>query len=242
MLLWSTGRLFRVPTRHLTTAAVKINACRFFCCSCLDEWPCVPVEIQCVRELDVSGSVQSVVAPEVPAASALGLVSSPHLAELMKWPAMTKVNIISSHLSPLTLEVVREPQMTLQQYLSTLPCLPLPSGNLLTPFLSIPWCHLSIPSSVFLSFLLLSLSSAELFLPWQRILRCGYTIWVSVSFTMVGIMHASCILDSVVNLLIRHMVFEGNVKKSPITSHLKGLDPSLDFCCQSPQGEQVCFK
>ena len=39
---------------------------------------------------------------------------------------------ISSHLSPLTSEVVGAPQMTLQQYLSTLPCLPLPSGNLQT--------------------------------------------------------------------------------------------------------------
>ena len=45
---------------------------------------------------------------------------------------------ISSHLSPLTLEVIGAPQMTLQQYLSVLPCLPLPSGNLQTPFPSIP--------------------------------------------------------------------------------------------------------
>ena len=47
-------------------------------------------------------------------------------------------------------------------------------------------------------------------------------------------MHSSCILDSVANLLVRHMVFVGNVQKSPIVSHLKGLDPSLDFCCQGP--------
>ena len=46
--------------------------------------------------------------------------------------------LISSHFSPLTLEVVGAPQMTLQQYLSILPCLPLPSGNLQTPFPSIP--------------------------------------------------------------------------------------------------------
>ena len=72
------------------------------------------------------------------------------------------LHLISSHLSPLTLEVVRAPQMTLQQYLSILPCLPLPSENLQTPFLSIPWCYLPIPSSFFLSFLLLSLSPAEL--------------------------------------------------------------------------------
>ena len=43
------------------------------------------------------------------------------------------------HLSPLTLEVVGAPQMTLQQYLSILPYLPLPSGNHQTPFPSIHW-------------------------------------------------------------------------------------------------------
>ena len=47
-------------------------------------------------------------------------------------------------------------------------------------------------------------------------------------------MHSSCILDSVANLLVRHMVFVGNVQTSPIASYLKGLDPSLDFCCQGP--------
>ena len=47
-------------------------------------------------------------------------------------------------------------------------------------------------------------------------------------------MHSGCILDSVASLLVRHMVFVGNVNKSPIASHLKGLDPSLDFCCQGP--------
>ena len=44
-------------------------------------------------------------------------------------------HLISSQ--SLTLEVVEAPQMTLQQYLSILPCLPLPSGNLQTPFPSI---------------------------------------------------------------------------------------------------------
>ena len=45
-------------------------------------------------------------------------------------------------------------------------------------------------------------------------------------------MHFSCTLDSVKNLLVRHMVFVGNIQKSPMASHLKGLDPSLEFCCQ----------
>ena len=45
-------------------------------------------------------------------------------------------------------------------------------------------------------------------------------------------MHSNYILDSVANLLVRNMVFVRNVQKSPIASHLNGLDPSLDFCCQ----------
>ena len=73
------------------------------------------------------------------------------------------------------------PQMALQQYLFTLLCLPLPSGNIQTTFPYIPWRYLPISSSVFLSFLLLSLSPAELSSPCQRILRCGHTVWVSVS-------------------------------------------------------------
>ena len=41
-------------------------------------------------------------------------------------------------------------------------------------------------------------------------------------------MHSNCILDSVANLLVRDMVFVGNVQRSPIASHPKGLDPSFD--------------
>ena len=50
-----------------------------------------------------------------------------------------------------------------------------------TSFPFISWCYLPISSSVFLSFLLLSLSPAELSSPCQMILRCGHTIWVSIS-------------------------------------------------------------
>ena len=41
-------------------------------------------------------------------------------------------------------------------------------------------------------------------------------------FTMVrrSSCHSNCILDSVANLLVRHIVFVGNVQKSPIASHL----------------------
>ena len=47
-------------------------------------------------------------------------------------------------------------------------------------------------------------------------------------------MHSSCVLDYVANLHVRHMVFVGNIQKSPIASQFKGLDPSLNFCCQGP--------
>ena len=104
-------------------------------------------------------------------------------------PRLSHAMMSSSHLSPLTLEVIGAPQMTLQ-HLSILPYLPLLSGNLQTPFLSISWCYLPISSSVFLSFLLLSLSLAELSSPCQRILRCGHATWVSVSLPWLGDHHA----------------------------------------------------
>ena len=47
-------------------------------------------------------------------------------------------------------------------------------------------------------------------------------------------MHSNCMLDSVANLIVCHMVFVGNVQKSPVAYHLKGLDPSFDFCCPGP--------
>ena len=40
-------------------------------------------------------------------------------------------------------------------------------------------------------------------------------------------MLSNCILDSVANHLVCHMVFVGNVQKSHIASHLKSVDPSL---------------
>ena len=47
-------------------------------------------------------------------------------------------------------------------------------------------------------------------------------------------MLSSCILEFAANLLVRHMVLVRNVQKSAIASHLKGLDPSLEYCCQGP--------
>ena len=110
--------------------------------------------------------------------------------------------------STLTLAVVGAPQMTLQQYLSTFPCPPLPPGNLLTPFLSIIWCYLPISSSVFLSFLLLSLSPAELSSPCQSILRCGHTVWVSVSSPWFGGHHALHVLDKTFLTFFAHITNE----------------------------------
>ena len=101
----------------------------------------------------------------------------------------TERNHLSSHLSPLTSEVVGAPQMTLQQHLPSLPCLLQPSGNHQTPFPSITWCYLPISSSVFLS-LLLPQTLWGLFMPCQKILRCGHTICVSVSLPWLGDHHA----------------------------------------------------
>ena len=64
---------------------------------------------------------------------------------------------------------------------------PLPSGNIQTPILSIPWCYPPISSSVFLSSLLLSPPPAELPSPCQR---CGLTIWICVSLPWLGDHHA----------------------------------------------------
>ena len=58
----------------------------------------------------------------------------------------------SSHLSPLTSEVVGAPQMTVEQYLSTLPCLLLPTGNLQTSFLDAILSSLLLSSSPSCSF------------------------------------------------------------------------------------------
>ena len=121
--------------------------------------------------------------------SYIPLTASEEIFWIFFWKFILNVAIFS-HLSPLTLEVVGAPQMMLQQYLSILLCLPLPSGNLQTPFPYIPWCYLPISSSVFLSSLLLSLSLAELSSPCQRISRCGHTIWVSISLSWLGDHHA----------------------------------------------------
>ena len=138
----------------------------------------------------------------------------------------TEIPILKSHLISV---VVGAPKMTLQQYLSTLPCLPLPSGNLQTPFLSIHWCYLPISYSVFLSFLLLSLSPPDLSSPCSMILRSSFSLpWFGDHYALQ--LHSGFCW----NLLVRYMVFVGNIHKPPIASHLKGLDPSLDFCCQGP--------
>ena len=125
------------------------------------------------------------------------------------------------------------PQMTLQQYLSVIPCLPLPSGNLQTPFPFISWCYLPISSSVFLSSLLLSLSPAELPSPCQRILRCGHTIWVSVSLPWLGDYHAL-------------QLHSGLCFEPPCSSHVEdyhALQLHSGFCCEPPRSSHgLCRK
>ena len=45
------------------------------------------------------------------------------------------------------------------------------------------------------------------------------------------VMIADCTMDLVTYLLISYMIFESNIQKLPMASHLKGLDSSFQFCC-----------
>ena len=72
-------------------------------------------------------------------------------------------------------------------------------------------------------FTVLSLSSVELSSPCQSFL----SVAISCEFPFLYhgweiIMHSNSILDSVANFLVRHMVFEGNVQKSPLSSQRLG--------------------
>ena len=94
-------------------------------------------------------------------------------------------------------------------------------------------------SCPFLDVIFPSLLSSSLYCsfhcPLQNCLRHATGSWdvAILSFRFFTMVRRSsctrCILDSV-----RHMVLVGNVQKPPIAFHLKGLDPSLEFCCQGP--------
>ena len=47
-------------------------------------------------------------------------------------------------------------------------------------------------------------------------------------------MHSNYILDSVANLLVRHVVFVGNVQMSPKAFHRKGLAPISSSAVKVP--------
>ena len=76
----------------------------------------------------------------------------------------------------------------------------------------------------------LSLYPAELSLPFQGILRCGHTIWVFVSLPWLGDHHA---LQLHSGFCCEPLGSSLGICKSSIASHLKGLDPSLDFCTRN---------
>ena len=99
---------------------------------------------------------------------------------------------------------------------------PLPSGNLQTPFLSIP-----LSSRLFCLPFLIALFTVVFAMPEDL------EMWpYHLSFRFFTMVRRS--LCTVANPLVCHMVFVGNVQKSSIASHLKGVDPSLEFCCQGP--------
>ena len=139
-----------------------------------------------------------------------------------------RIHLLSSQ--SLTSEVVGAPHMTLQQYLSTRSSAALRES----------------PNPIAVHSLMLS-SHLFFYLP---LLLAPFTVPCRIVFAMpedlemwsfhlsfcffTMIMHSNCFLNSVAKLLVRHKVFVGNVQKSPIVSHFKSLDPSLDFCCQGP--------
>ena len=61
-----------------------------------------------------------------------------------------------------------------------------------------------------------------------------FQFWPFHLFCFLMMVHANCILDLAANILICHIVFVGNVPKSPIAYRLKGLDPSFEFYCKGP--------
>ena len=101
----------------------------------------------------------------------------------------------TSHLSPLTLTVVGAPRMTMQQVSPGESLNPIPAHSMMLS------CHLffCLPLLLFLS-----LSFDELSSPCQRMLRCGHTIWVSISSPW-NTWWDHYILDPTANLLIHHI-------------------------------------
>ena len=88
---------------------------------------------------------------------------------------------------------------------------------------------ISVHSLTFFPSLLLSSSpSCSFHCPLQNCLRHARGSWdvaIPSEFPFLHdgleiIMHSNCILDYVANLLVHHMVFVGNVQRSPIALHL----------------------
>ena len=126
----------------------------------------------------------------------------------------------SSHLSPLTLTLVKAPQMTLQQYLPTFPCLPLPQR---TPNpISLHYLMLSSHLVVCLSLLLFPFTvHCRIVFAMPKDLEMwlyhlsGRVVTIARRSSCTTI--ATCV-DPAANLVIRYMVFVGNVQKSQIAS------------------------
>ena len=132
--------------------------------------------------------------------------------------------------------------MTLQQYNSTFPCLPLPSGNLQTPFLS------KSLTLCFHLFFCLPLLLAPFTVPCRIVFTMleDLEMWpYHLSFRFFTMVRRSSCTPFAFWILLRTSsfvtwFFVENVQKSPIASHLKGLDPSREFCCQGPA--LICIK
>ena len=100
---------------------------------------------------------------------------------------------------PLTIGVLETPQMTLQPVSSIFLSSPLPSGTWQTTGLSIPWCCLPTPFSVYPVFFPLSLCLAR----WT----CPYHFSLSLYDGQEVFKWSDCLLDLGTDVPVGNMVF-----------------------------------
>ena len=145
--------------------------------------------------------------------------------------------LFSSHLSPLTLEVVGAPQM---DDVATIPFHPfLSSAALRESSNPIPVHSLMLSSHLFFWYPLLLAPHP---VPCRIVFAMpeDFEMWpYHLSFRFFTTVRRSLCTPFAFWILLWTSSFVswslvGNVQKSPIATQLKGLDPSLDFCCQGP--------
>ena len=117
------------------------------------------------------------------------------MTKLSEWSTLIRYSnnrpVVIHHLIiiyPLIVRVAGTPHMISQPASSIFPCSPLPSGTWWTPGLSIPWCCLPTPFSVYL-FFSFSLCLARWFWPDLMNRRLIHTTSVCISLWRSGSLH-----------------------------------------------------